>query len=213
VRTAEGLPRSRPHRPSQPAGDAPLCDRLPRRVTGRRIGQRAAVEVAGERRRLAEVGSRRLVGGAGLIPPIGKRDVSAFGQEAKGLAEAHLVILLDEGEHIAGGAAGMALVKGVALVGDHGEGRRVVVVERAQADVLAPARLERKVLADELHQIRGVSDPVDVGTAQTWPFEFRRLAGRGYLTSRWRESDGDTSMRTLKRPRREYRSIHSTHMT
>src|SRR5690606_22160991 len=66
-------------------------------------------------------------------------------------AETHLVVVAYETYGIAPGAAREALED--LLGGDDAHGGLVIVVERAEADVLAPLRAERQVLADKPNNV------------------------------------------------------------
>ena len=92
-----------------------------------------------------------------------QRDPGAVGEVGERLREVHLVIVHHEAEGIPGGPAGVALVEAVALVGHHRQRRGVIVVEGADADVLAPLGFQGEVLADQLDQIGGLVNEVDVG--------------------------------------------------
>jgi hypothetical protein len=110
----------------------------------------------------AEVGVGR-PGGLRRAPGAwAQRDPRPFGEVPQGLREGHLVIVHHEVEHVTGSPAGMALVERVALVGDDGQRRRMVIVKRAEPDVLTTLGPQRNVLADQRDQIRRFAYSVDI---------------------------------------------------
>ena len=128
-----------------------LQDRpVERRGLGVGVGERGAGEAAG----LVGLSAVRGV-------PRCQLDVAPLGEVFEGLAEVHAVVLLDEAEDVAAGAADEA-VKDL-LAGHDRHGGVVVLVEWAEADVLAALGLERDVLADDAHDVRRFADPLDIG--------------------------------------------------
>jgi hypothetical protein len=94
------------------------------------------------------------------IRPLPRRQHHAklLGEELEGFAEVHLVELLDETENVAAAATDEAVED--SLGRHHAHRGLVVVVERAQADILAALWLEGDDLAHHAHDVRRVPDAV-----------------------------------------------------
>ena len=69
---------------------------------------------------LAEIRTAGGVRFGAIVPLLLKGDASSLGQKLQGFEKVHPVIFLYEGKGISRFAAGVALVKGVTLMGDHG---------------------------------------------------------------------------------------------
>lgn len=97
--------------------------------------------------------------------PLGRpqRNSCSVRQETQRFDKVQPVIVLDEVERITTSAAGMTLIEGMILVSDDRERGLVVIVERAQADMLTPFGTQRDVLADKRHKIRCVTDSINIG--------------------------------------------------
>ena len=111
--------------------------------------------------------ARSRVSGSEYSCALRDRDAVALGQLLQGFVETEPVDLHDELQHVAAFAAAEALVE--LVHGVHAEGRRLFVVERAQADVARAAGLaQAHVLAHDLHDIDRRFDLLDEVHLTRW---------------------------------------------
>ncbi len=116
-----------------------------------------AVEVRREAHHFGQVGLAHAAGPGRGLAALGRQGyVCPLSQGLDCLWERHFFVQAQELEYAAAGAAGEALE--YLLCGRDVHGGLVVVVERADADVLAPAFCQRNVLADKLDDIGRLRD-------------------------------------------------------
>ncbi len=127
---------------------------------GRRL-QRRGIERAGLAVRLEQaVALLRVAAGTGVAVLVAERDAVLGGQPFDGLDEGQALDLHEELVDVAGRVAAEAAIE--ALHRSYVERRRLLVVERAQADAVAAGIAERDVLLDDLVDAGAFADKLDV---------------------------------------------------